>query len=84
MKVGGVGSRVRIAAKSVAIVCVSSFCSAASVCLRLVRGAGAIVYDQIDALHRWCLKIELFRDSCGGKARGRLCLVMGLVGDYGP
>lgn len=49
----GVGSRVLIAAKSVAMICTNSFCSAAIVCFRLVRGASATVYDQMEILHEW-------------------------------
>ena len=46
--VDGVGLRVRIAAKCVGIICVSSFCSALSVCFRLVISASTIAYDQIE------------------------------------
>ncbi len=49
MTAGGVGSRVRIDVKSVAINWEGTFCSAASACFSFARSASAIAYNQIDA-----------------------------------
>ncbi|KAL9103212.1 MAG: hypothetical protein Q9163_001739, partial [Psora crenata] len=52
IEAGGVGSRVRIAARSVAFTCASSSSGAAIACFRLVCGAGVTVCDYIDALSK--------------------------------